>query len=107
MQPTQERRRLGAERYKYLVLRLYARMLKWSSIFVLVVSVVSGMVIILFALPPAPARFSNGFLMMGAGTAYFVVARGMAEILYLLLDVARNTHARREQPTAGAPSNST
>ena len=98
MQPTQERRRLGAEREKYLVLHQYARMFRWSSILVLAASIVFGVLIILFALSLLTTRLSNGFLVMGAGVTYFIVARGMAAILYLLLDVARNTHAKRDQP---------
>ncbi len=95
MQPSQERRHLESEREKYPALHLYARVARWSSVMVLVVGVVLGVALMLFAPQPLWARVSNGLLTMAVGAVYFIAVRGAAETLDLLLDVARNTRASR------------
>ena len=50
----------------------------------------------LFAPQPLWARVSNGLLTMAVGAVYFIVVRGAAETLDLLLDVARNLNATRD-----------
>ena len=103
MQPSQERRRLGTKRRHYPALRLYAKMMSWSSVAMLVVGIVLGVLMIVFAEQPLSRGLSNGFLVIAAGALYFIVARGVAEILYLLLDVARNSFASGSAP-ADTPS---
>ena len=105
MQPSQERRRLGRKRRNYPALRLYAKMMSWSSVAMLVVGIVLGVLMIVLAEQPLSRGLSNGFLVIAAGALYFIVARGVAEILYLLLDVARNSSASGAAP-ADTPSNS-
>jgi len=105
MQPSQERRRLGKDRKSYPIVRLYAKMMSWSSVAVLVVGIVLGVLIIVFAEQPLSRGLSNGFLVIAAGALYFIGARGVAEILYLLLDVALNSFASEPTPT-DTPSNS-
>ncbi len=105
MQPSQERRRLGKDRKSYPIVRLYAKMMSWSSVAVLVVGIVLGVLIIVFAEQPLSGGLSNGFPVIAAGALYFIVARGVAEILYLLLDVALNSFASEPTPT-DTPSNS-
>ena len=105
MQPSQERRRLGKDRKRYPIVRLYAKMMSWSSVAVLVVGIVLGVLMIVFDEQPLWIGSGKGFLVIAAGTLYFIVARGVAEILYLLLDVARNSFASGSAP-ADTPSNS-
>ncbi len=103
MQPSQERRRLGTKRRNYPALRLYAKMMSWSSVAMLVVGIVLGTLMIVFDEQPLWIGSGKGFLVIAAGALYFIVARGVAEILYLLLDVARNSFASRPAP-ADTPS---
>ncbi len=63
------------------------------------------MLVIVFAEQPLSRGLSNGFLVIAAGAVYFIVARGVAEILYLLLDVAHNSFASGPAP-ADTPPNS-
>ncbi len=99
MQPSQERRRLGKVRKRYPIVRLYAKMMSWSSVAMLVGGIVLGTLMIVFGEQPQWWRgTSNGFLVIAAGAVYFIVARGVAEILYLLLDVARNSFASGAAP---------
>ena len=49
----------------------------------------------LFAPQPLWTRVSNGLLTMAVGALSFIVVRGAAETLDLLLDVARNPRASR------------
>jgi uncharacterized membrane protein len=103
MQPSQERRRLGKDRKSYPTVRLYAKMMSWSSVAVLVVGIVLGVLMIVFDEQPLWIGSGNGFLVIAAGALYFIVARGVAEILYLLLDMARNSYTSRPAP-APTPS---
>ncbi len=105
MHRSQERRRLGKDRKSYPILRLYAKMMSWSSVAVLVVGIVLGTLTIVFAEQPLSGGLGNGFLVIAAGALYFIVARGVAEILYLLLDVARDSFASGAA-NADNPSNS-
>ncbi len=105
MQPSKERRRWGTKRRNYPVVRLYAKMMSWSSVAVLVVGIVLGVLMIVFAEQPLWLGSSNGFLVIAAGALYFIIARGVAEILYLLLDMARNSYTSRPA-SADNPSNS-
>ena len=102
MQPTQERSRLRAERPSYQGIRVYARMVTWSSVVVLILGAVLGVLIILFGAQPLWTRVSNGFWVMGAGGVYFILARASADILYLLLDIARNSYLSKKQPEGPA-----
>ncbi len=106
MQPTQERRRLVAERPSYQGIRVYARMVTWSSVVVLVLGAVLGVLIILFGAQPLWTRVSNGFWVMGAGGVYFILARASAAILYLLLDIDRNSYFSKKQTEGPARSKS-
>ena len=105
MQPSQERRRLGTRRRKYPALRLYAKMMSWSSVAVLVVGIVLGVLMIVFDEQPLWIGSGNGFLVIAGGALYFIVARGVAEILYLLLDMARTSYTNPPAP-ADNPTNS-
>ncbi len=96
---------MGRKRRNYAALRLYAKMMSSSSVGMLVVGIVLGVLMIVFTEEPLSRRLSNGFLVIAAGAVYFIVARGVAEILYLLLDVARNSSASGAAP-ADTPSNS-
>ncbi len=106
MQPTQERSRLRAERPSYQGIRVYARMVTWSSVVVLILGAVLGVLFILFGAQPLWARVSNGFWAMAAGGVYFILARASAAILYLLLDIARNSYLSKKQPEGPARSES-
>ncbi|MCH7566917.1 MAG: hypothetical protein IH787_04570 [Nitrospirae bacterium] len=106
MQPAQERRRLGPERRSYQDIRVYARMVTWSSFVVLVLGAVLGVLIIWFGAQPLWARVSNGFWAMVAGGVYFILARASADILYLLLDMARNSYLSKKQTEGLARSES-
>ncbi len=97
MQPTQERSRLRTERPSYQSIRVYARMVTWSSVVVLILGAVLGVLIILFGAQPLWTRVSNGFWVMAAGGVYFIFARASADILYLLLDMARNSYLSKKQ----------
>jgi hypothetical protein len=96
MEPLPERRRRGSRREKYPVLRLYTRVISLSSFVVLVMGVLFGVLVMLYAEQPLRTRLGNGLTAIGLGFAYFVIARSVAEVLYLLLDVARHTRASRE-----------
>ena len=95
MEPAQERRRLGSRREKYPVLRFYTRVISFSSFVVLGVGVVFGVLVILYAEQGPRERLWNGLATIGISVLYFVLARATAEVLYLLLDVAR--HLRTTQ----------
>ncbi len=97
MQPAQERRPLQLERANYRGIRVTARMVTWSSFVVLVLGAVLGVHIVWFGAQPLWTRVGNGFWAMVAGGVYFIFARASADILYLFLDVARNTHSLTKQ----------
>ncbi len=96
---------MGRKRRNYAALRLYAKMMSSSSVGMLVVGIVLGVLMIVLDEQPLWIGSGNGFLVIAAGALYFIVARGVAEILYLLLDVARNSFASGSAP-ADTPSNS-
>ncbi len=106
MQPAQEGRRLEPERASYQDIRVYARMVTWSSFVVLVLGAVLGVLIILFGAQPLWTRVSNGFWAMVGGGVYFILARASADILYLLLDMARNSYLSKKQTEGPARSES-
>lgn len=89
-----ERRR--GEREKYVVLRLYARMLSAMGYVALVGGVLFAILVMLFADVPVPLRVSNAFVSLVLGGVYFVVVRATAQAIYLLFDVARNSKVSRE-----------
>jgi len=94
MQPQQERRR--AEREKYLVLRVYARVLSVLGYGAMVVGALFALLVVAFAEVPVPLRISNAFLALMLGGVYFIILRSTAQAIYLLFDVARNSRASRE-----------
>ncbi|MBI4467260.1 MAG: hypothetical protein HY656_07530 [Acidobacteria bacterium] len=102
MQQQFERRR--EEREKYLVLRLYARVVSGLSYTAAVVGPLFAVLVIAFGDMPVPLRISNAFLALVMGGVYFVILRATAQAIYLLFDVARNTKTSRELlEKAGAP----
>lgn len=104
MQPEIERRH--REREKYLVLRLYARVLSGLGYGSATVGLLFGVLIFFFGDMPVPLRISNGFISLLLGATYFLILRATAEAIYLLFDVARNSKAIREtleKPAAAAP----
>jgi len=89
-----ERRR--AEREKYLVLRVYARLLTGLGYVVLVGGVLFAVLVLVFAEVPMQLRISNAFTALVMAAVYFVIVRATAQAIYLLFDVARNSKASRE-----------
>ncbi len=106
MQPVQEGRRLGPERRSYQDIRVYARMVTWSSVVVLILGAVLGVLIILVGAQPLWTRVSNGFWAMVGGGVYFILARASADILDLVLDMARNSYLSEKQTEGLARSES-
>lgn len=94
MQPDFERRR--SEREKYLVLRLYARLLTWMGYIALVGGTLFAALVIPLAEEPMPARIFTAFVSAVSGVIYFLILRATAQAIYLLFDVARNSKASRE-----------
>lgn len=93
-QPSIERRH--TEREKYLVLRLYARVLSVISYVVLVGMELFAVLVIPLANAPIPERVSIAFTSAIMGGVYFVILRATAQAIYLLFDVARNSKTTRE-----------
>ncbi len=95
MEPqTIERRHV--EREKYLVLRVYARVLSVLGFGSLVVGTLFAVLVVAFADMPVPLRVSNAFLALMLGGVYFIILRSTAQAIYLLFDVARNSKTTRE-----------
>ena len=95
MQPQSIERR-HVEREKYLVLRVYARVLSVLGYGSLVVGTLFALLVVAFAEVPVPLRISNAFLALMLGGVYFIVLRSTAQAIYLLFDVARNSKTTRE-----------
>lgn len=92
----EERRRRGNNREKYPVLRFYAKIVNLSSLVVATVGVVFAALIAIYAEQPPLERATSALIALGVALFYFVVARGTAEMIYLLVDVAQNARITRE-----------